>query len=347
MKKKLCITILLITTLFCGCQQNKFENHRNGSLNEHSTLKKYLLDLPAVKSVNTWQSTFGQGLQINTKHYKIYTTLEEPLMLRQVPGFIEAAYQSYQKQLPKPIETDQPFTIYLFATRDQWETFTKDFAKPNADIYLKIQRGAYYLNGSCVAYNIGRTQTFSVIGHEAWHQFASRHFKFRLPSWLDEGIAMHFETTEYKQGRFDFVPHKNLQRLGALKLALMKNKMMPVEKLITLNPGQVITHGSSEDTLGFYAQSYALVRFLRESHYGKRLYHYNKMLTGSIKGTWPLDSAAATIATNRNIPLTTDYNSKVATLIFKKYIGDDFQTIEKEYINFCDKITRRIVLGTN
>jgi len=53
-----------------------------------------------------------------------------------------------------------------------------------------------------VVYYIGRERTFSALGHEGWHQFNSRHFKFRLPSWLDEGIAMLFEIHRSEKGFF-------------------------------------------------------------------------------------------------------------------------------------------------
>ena len=106
-------------------------------------------------------------------------------------------------------------------------TLTKD-----ASIYLKIKKGAYYLNGSCVAYHIGREKTFSVLGHEGWHQFNSRHFNYRLPSWLDEGIALLFEKSKYNDGWFHFQPDKNINRLAALKKIMIENKMIPLQELI-------------------------------------------------------------------------------------------------------------------
>ena len=81
--------------------------------------------LPPLKSIDLWDSQFGTGLKLTTAHYEIYTTLLEPLMLSQVPGFVESAYHGYQSQLPQPIDTSAPFTVYLFANRQQWEDFTR------------------------------------------------------------------------------------------------------------------------------------------------------------------------------------------------------------------------------
>jgi len=193
-----------------------------------------------------------------------------------------------------------------------------------------------------VTYNIGRERTFSVLGHEGWHQFNSRHFKFRLPSWLDEGIAMLFEASRYDQGLFYFEPGRNLHRLGALKMALIKNEIIPLTKLIAMNPGEALATNRDETVSAFYSQSYALVRFLREEDYGKRLGNYHRLLLDGLKGDWPLNQISKRIAEDRNIPLTVRWNRAVGLQLFKQYIGDDFRKIENEYLTFCRKIVYHV-----
>lgn len=312
--------------------------------------------LPALKAVDLWESQFGTGLKLTTAHYEIYTTFLEPLMLSEVPGFVESAYRGYQNQLPRPIEISTPFTVYLFANRQQWEAFTMDFTGPHAPVYLKIKAGAYYLNGACVAYNIGLERTFSSIGHEGWHQFNSRLFKYRLPSWLDEGIAMQFELAEYNGGFFTFKSDRNGYRLGPLKLTLLRNNVMPLRAIITLNPGEVVTEGD-EAIAAFYSQAYALVRFLREDDYGKYFTKYQKLLFDGLNGQWPLAQQDVRIAADRNIPITVGWNSAVGKMLFEHYIvgpepiigkaesnvgGTPFDKIEKKYLAFCRKITYHV-----
>ena len=294
--------------------------------------------LPALQSVEVWENEYGDGLKLVTAHYEIFTTLLEPLMLRQVPGFVESAYRGYQGQLPEPIETSSRFTIYLFATRKQWEDFTRSFAGAQAELYCKLKAGAYYLNGACVAYNIGRERTFSVLGHEGWHQFNSRHFTYRLPSWLDEGIATLFEVHRGEKGLFYFEPGRNGYRLGALRKTLINGGMIPLRDLIGVNPGEVLATDEDDAVSAFYGQSYALVRFLREEDYGKRLRDYHKMLLGGLNGNWPLSEDDKRIAADRNIPRTVNWNRTVGPMLFEYYIGDDFEEIEKEYTAFCKKI---------
>lgn len=359
MKIKLKIKFALyfiIIALLCaaGINEVKAKKTKDASIDKVNWTIEYLKsrNLPALKKVELWKNEYGPGILLTTEHYSIHTTLLDPLMLSQVPGFIESAYKSYQRQLPEPVETTIELPVYLFATRQQWEDFTKVFAGKQAPIYLKIKAGAYYLKDTWVGYNIGRDLTFNVLGHEGWHQFNRRLFRYRLPSWLDEGIAMSFEASRYEEGLFKFDPSMNLNRLGGLKLTLMKNKMIPLRQLISMNPGEALIKydsmgeeaDSSDDVMAFYSQSYALVRFLKEDGYGIRLGNYQQMLLGGLKGTWPIDETAKKIAIDRNIPLTVAWNRAVGPKLFEHYIGSDIEQIEQQYIIFCKKLVYNIQL---
>ena len=298
--------------------------------------------LPALNSVQLWPNEYGPGLKLTTDHYEIYTTFLEPLMLRTVPGFIESAYWGYNDQLPQPIETVAKFKIYLFASRSQWEQFTRHFAGEQASVFCKIKAGAYYLNGACVVYDIGRKRTLSAIGHEGWHQFNSRHFTFRLPSWLDEGVAMLFETSRYEDGIFYFDPSRNVQRLGALRTTLDGAGRIPLRELIATSPGEVLATDQTEAVMAFYSQSYALVRFLREAGNGAHLSRYHRLLWDGLLGEWPLDEAAGQTAEDRNLPRTIGWNRAVGPQLFQHYIGGDLNRLERQYVAYCRRIVRDV-----
>jgi len=350
MKLKYIIIVLVIMTslFFWGCQDASTSNRlpaTSTALNGPYRMAEYVRNEPAVKGVKPWEDSPVDGLIVQTEHYTLYTTLLEPLMLRQIPAFLESAYKAYQSQLPQPIPSGQPLEVYLFDTRGQWEDFTRGMAGNDATVYLQIQRGAYTLNGIVVAYNIGRKQTFSVIGHEGWHQFNQRLFAYRLPSWLDEGIATLFETCSYTQGRFVFEPSRNLMRLGSLKETLLERQLIPLRELIMLNPGQVINgHGDDAAVIGFYAQNYAMVRFLREYNYGIRLRKYHAMLLGGANGTWPLQNDFAAIAADRTRPLTVGWNMQVSPVLFAYYIDPDINALEAQYQDYCRKLVYHVQL---
>jgi hypothetical protein len=300
--------------------------------------------LPALVSVEGWESQYGSGVKLSTEHYEIFSTVVQPLMLRMVPGFIESAYRGYNDQLPEPIDTASRFQVYLFAERSQWEDFTRSFAGDQASLFCKIKTGAYYLNGACVVYDIGPKRTLSALGHEGWHQFNSRHFKYRLPSWLDEGVAMLFETSVSDGNLFHFDPAGNVQRLGALKDTLGKGKSIPLRDLISTSPGEVLAIDQAEAVMAFYSQSYALVRFLREADYGRRLDSYQRLLSDGLTGRWPLDESAGITAADRNLPRTIPWNRQVGRQLFEHYIGTDLNQIEQEYLAFCRRITAGVTV---
>lgn len=327
-----------------GCRQTGVASpHLSACLSDSpQSIAAYLDDEPAIRSVQVWHSEEGQGLVVRTDHYVLYTTLLEPLMLRQIPAFLEAACSACQSQLPQPLSISRPMEVYLFSSRSQWEQFTHRFAGSDAAIYLRIQRGAYTLRGVIAAYNIGRKQTFSVLGHEVWHQFNQQTFAYRLPSWLDEGIAALFETCRYTQGRFVFEPQYNLMRLGALKETVQRSSLISLPSLIILNPGQVLD-SSNDAVAAFYAQNYALVRFLREYNYGIYLRRYHALLFGAVDGTWPLPPEAAALAADRLRPLTVGWNMQVSPALFNFYIGD-VSTLDADYKDFCRKIVYAVRL---
>ena len=340
---KIIPVLAIFAMLLCpGCQ--KTARHEGvASPDRTDTLIASLQRLPAVENVGQWDGEYGKGLLITTAHYEIYTTLLDPLMLTKIPAFMECAYQGYQKQLPKPLAAVDKMTVYLFATRTQWDEYTTANTGQMSPLYLKIKAGAYYLDGNIVAYNIGITKTMSVLGHEGWHQFANVYFKYKLPSWLDEGIATLFETSKYEAGQWVFTPEKNSARLGALKVTLVTQKRLPISDIIGLNPGQVLLE-NDQAVSAFYAQSYALVRFLREEDYGRRLGNFQKMLMGAVDGSWRIDGEAQLIASDKESPMTVVYNSYLATKLFGMYITNNTPTLEKPYTLFCNKITYRMQL---
>lgn len=339
------ILYLTCAVFLCGCksQTARQEDARSKNIGVYNDIIADFLrkqNLPDVESAKPWENIYGPGLIIKTTHYEIFSTLMDRYLLSRIPAFIESAYKVYENQLPEPVTTSTKFTIYLFADRTQWEHFTSTFAGEQAEIFYKIKAGAYYHNGACIAYDIGASRTLSALGHEGWHQFSSRHFKYRLPSWLDEGVAMLFETYNYKDGTIVFEPYKNSYRLDGLAKTISSGSIIPLKELTAINPGQVLTTDQNDSVSAFYSQSYALVRFLRESDHGSRREMYNKLLTDGFRGKWPLDEVSMMIAMDRNQPRSVLWNNIVGTQMFRQYINEDFDKVEKEYLDFCRQISQ-------
>ena len=345
--KRSAIVCIIICCLASGCSKSYkmaiFGTADTAQVCSFAEMIEYLRsqDLAKLESVEHWYGKGGPGLKITTAHYEVFTTLLEPLMLRRVPQFMEAAYKAYNGQLSKPVQAATRSVIYLFADRQQWEDFTREFAGEQAGLFCRIKAGAYYHNGACVTYNIGPNRTFSALGHEGWHQFNSRHFEFRLPSWLDEGVAMLFEAYGNEEGEFRFEPSENDYRLDALAKTLKNGEMIPLKELIGMSPGEVLATDAAEAVMAFYSQSYALLRFMREGVYGTMLDDYLRLLQDGLDGDWPIDRVSGEIARDRNKLRTILWNRIVGRVLFENYIGGDFERIEGEYLTFCRQIVRQ------
>src|SRR5690606_1520091 len=133
-----------------------------------------------------------------------------------------------------------PMEGYLFANRTEWAAFTAAHAGEDAAVYLQVPRGGYCYGDVTVMYFLGDLSTYSVAAHEGWHQFVARHFKRRLPPFLEEGMACLFESIRLEQG----LPRWNLainhNRIDKLRAAVEGEALWPLEKLIHMHAGEVV-----------------------------------------------------------------------------------------------------------
>jgi hypothetical protein len=310
--------------------------------------------LPTVQAIESWplpefiKNPPEIGLKIHTDHYEIFTTLQDPLILRRLPVFFETAYLSYCNVFGQNVETQNKLPVYFFDNRRQWEDFTRHWTGPMADVYLQIRAGAYYLNKACVAYHLSRKSNFAVLAHEGWHQFSDEIFRYRLPAWLDEGLATNYEAYQWTDGKVTFSPRMNGPRLTDLQKTLAAGTAMPLADLLSMDAGRVMSHSNfnlnnqanaPSRIAAYYAQLYALVRFLREDNYGRRLLLFRTMLNDGRQGNWPLSDELKAEALQRQRNPSRRWNAITGPLLFQTYITKDLPTIEKQYTNFCRKIS--------
>lgn len=328
---------------------------QGGSARERTqqTSIRLLGRIPCVTGVAEWArpdylgEADGSGLEITSFHYRIFTTLQDPLILRQAPVLLESAYQAFGEFISEPLASHEKLLVYLFESRQEWEAFTRRWMGRQASVYLKIRSGAYYAKGACVAYHISRQADFAVLAHECWHQFTDAFFAYHLPAWLDEGLATNFEAYRWRNGRVEFSPRYNAGRVVALRAALVHGKMIELSELLSLDAGRVVAHGASEAGEGqgpdgvvssYYAQVYALVRFFREEGNGRRLYAFKKLLTDGALGRWVLPADLRDEGLHHDRKPSRRWNAMVGRLIARSYLAADPAELQRAYHAFCRKI---------
>src|SRR5689334_20763899 len=144
-----------------------------------------------------WQYRERPALTVHTPHYAIHTTLDDRDFLTNLGQLMEASLKQYQLFTPGVHVTIDPLDCYVFAHRPEWAEFTAQKTGADAALYLQINRGGYTVRDWYVAYFIGDVGTYAVVAHEGWHQYVARHFRSRLPPFLEEGIATMFENVRY------------------------------------------------------------------------------------------------------------------------------------------------------
>lgn len=241
---------------------------------------------PAMLVTEGWNFGETPGRVIRTAHYNLYTTVEDEDLLERVPQVLEGALQQYRMLAPEVTLTSRRMDCYLFANRTQWAAFTIVNAGEDAEIYLQVQRGGYCLGDRAVTYFLGDLSTYSVTAHEGWHQFVARHFRTRLPPFLEEGVACLFESINFENGLPRWNLSVNYNRIDKLRAAVAANDLWPLEELISMHAGQVISL-PTERIEAFYAQNWAFARFLWEGEQGHFRPAFQRMLQDAAAGRLP------------------------------------------------------------
>ena len=288
-----------------------------------------------------WRFAGADGQIITTPHYQLYITLDDPKVIDRLLVFAERGlthYTSALADLPMPagrLET------YLFQDRTQWEAKTRQLLPTQAPTFLNLGRGGFTTRGRSVLYYIdrhGRTRdTFAILAHEGWHQYAQTTFRRQLPVWLEEGIATYMEgyLTD-PDGRVEFRPWANCERYRTLRHAVRTETLIPLDEVITRTP-QSFLKVSKDQLLIYYSQVWALVHFLHEGQGGQYRSRLIQLLT---------DAAQGRVATKRS-PLnesTEDRNStgtlqsRLASILVKQYFDAEFDMFEQQYTEFVHQV---------
>lgn len=214
-----------------------------------------------------WSYNGRGGLAISTPHYRLFTTQTDPAIIGRVPAFMEAMLAHYRTvatgpDAPLPEPTGTPMHAFLFRDREDWERLTRHLLAENAAAFLRIRRGGYAWGGQAVLLDPGLPDTFTLLAHEGWHQFAQRTFRQPLPPWLEEGIATLCEGRD-PVGRLD--PAHNPERRERLAAVVSGGRLMSLERLSLLPgvPGAEPSGSDSSEALDYYAQTWAAAMFLR------------------------------------------------------------------------------------
>lgn len=279
-------------------------------------------------SAEPWSYNGEPGKVLRTAHYLIHTTITDPQSQDRLAQIMEggnAQYRSFAGDFPT---SEELLRCYVFARRQEWADFTQRNTGADASIYLQISRGGYTIGDWFVSYSIGEksNHSYSVAAHEGWHQFVARHFKTRLPPFLEEGTACMFETVEFVNDLPRWNTSINPARVLALRNTIDEGKLWPLEKLITMHAGDVVRL-PGDRIEAFYSQSWAFARFMCEYNKGEYLPAFRRMLADTARG----DPNDTTQAVRKALNLWSPASVKP---LLERYLGKQMGEIDREYQQF-------------
>ncbi|HNQ24613.1 MAG TPA: DUF1570 domain-containing protein [Phycisphaerae bacterium] len=272
--------------------------------------------------VEEWDFLGQRGRRIVTDHFEVYSTIPDKELEEALPTFLETAYRQYVATVPPGPAAEQRLQTYIFGSRRDWMGYTRMQSPHRAPVYSKIRQGGYTEGSTSVLFYTTRSATLATLAHEGWHQYAGSRFPNRLPPWLEEGLACYHESFYYEGSRPQFTPRHNTLRINSLREAVQRGNLFPLRQIINTDAGQVILDHQARDTQVYYAQTWALVTFLRHGRYAGA---FSELLRDFAAGALPAAAGAARLTGPD--PVGTSYGEAV----FYAYFGTDLDRIEREY----------------
>jgi len=313
------IAVVILAVLVCGCAE------------QPATIGQWFgPTVPAAVSIRPEPDAEQSARIAQTAHYIIYTNLDDTDLINRIGQLMEGSYSAYRTLAPDTTESQTPMQCYIFQRRDQWAEFTRLHTGPAADLYLHINRGAYTVGDWYVAYYIGEGSTISVAAHEGWHQFRARHFKATLPLFLEEGLATMFEGVQFKDGLPCYNLSINQNRAIALRSAIETHSLWPFQQVIGMGAGDVVKRPGNEIE-AFYAQAWALGRFLWDGDHGAHRAALQQLLADAAHGTIYDPTGPPH---NRVRP----WRQNGVKLMLEHYLQMDIEQIDTAYQAFCRHI---------
>ena len=257
---------VLLLTIVTGCDSTPVRERDPDGATASADVGRFVADR------RPWSFRGASGWEYRTPNAIIRTTSNDRNILDRLPAFVELSilhYQSDLVRLPRPATTIE---TYFFDSRAQWAAMTNALMGERAPVYLSIERGGYSAQHIGVFFDLGPRDSFVIAAHEGWHQYAHSTFAGRMPVWLDEGVACVMEGFRWDEQFPDhprFMPWANTERFDQLRDAFNARSLMPIHTLLTLRPQDLIEAGTRSGStqpaaLVYYAQTWALVHFLRE-----------------------------------------------------------------------------------
>lgn len=209
-----------------------------------------------------------------SRSYTVQTNLsvEEA---RPIALHMDAVYAEYARRFASFRALDkEAMPLYLLRKQADYEALLKSngINATNTGGMFFVQRSSIKTFQGLATFVEGRSrsETYAVLQHEGFHQFAFRHIGDELPTWVNEGLAQYFEDGILTPRGF-IVGLANARRVASVRNALNENRAFNFGELLGMSSEiwrQNVSQNPQKATLQ-YDQSWSIIYFLIHAENGK------------------------------------------------------------------------------
>lgn len=201
--------------------------------------------------------------KFRSKSYLIHTNLTRD-EVREYGRHMDTVFAQYEERFRDfQTHSQAQMPLYLLRTEAQYQQFmtSQNIQATNTGGMFffspKSQGLATWTQGR------SRSQTFQVLQHEGFHQFAFNHLGRELPTWINEGLAQYFEDAIIV-GEKMTTGLASTRRLEQVQHALRTGTAIDFAELVGLTPEQWANALQTDPDRAalLYAQSWSIVFFL-------------------------------------------------------------------------------------
>ncbi len=219
----------------------------------------------------------------NAPHYAVHTDLPRD-QAELFALHMERVYANYAQRFKDfHPRNDKPMDLYLFGDQDRYVSFLAGY-----DIPAQGSGGMFFLNNriqGLATYTRGRSrsETFSVLQHEGFHQFAFNYIGPNLPIWLNEGLAQFFQDGILIGGSMT-LGVADADRIERVRVAIQNNTALPISDVLNISEKDwANTLNTQPDKAALlYAQAWSMTYFLlsvNNGSYQGKMNEYLKLVS--------------------------------------------------------------------
>jgi len=195
----------------------------------------------------------------DTPHYTLHTDISEA-DAREVDLRMTRIFEEYQRRTAGfSGQVNGKFPFYLFKNPDDY--YASGAIPESAGVFIRDQYGSRLM---AIAGEHADNETWHIIQHEGFHQFAANVIRGELPIWVNEGLAEYFGEARWTGDSFvtGLIPP---QRLAEVNVAILRKTFKPFDKMMMMTADE---WGSHLDYAN-YTQAWAMVHFLAQGENGR------------------------------------------------------------------------------